>query len=110
MRVLFLISILILGACTNQRGAALPTAWARADGQPVNSGLLDIDSLDCKDGIQKPEGANSSKADKAGDSRAMVDDFVSWHERPRLRADQKLSWRRLGVVVSNRRRRMNHGH
>ena len=57
--------------------ATLPTAWARADGKPVNSGLLDIDTLDCKDGIQKPDGAISSNANKAGDSRAMVDDFVS---------------------------------
>lgn len=77
MRVLLLISILMLGACTGPPGATLPTAWARADGQPVNSGLLDIDNLDCKDDIQKPDGAISSKADKAGDSRIMVDDFVS---------------------------------
>jgi hypothetical protein len=77
MRVLLLISILMLGACTGPPGATLPTAWARADGQPVNAGLLDIDSLDCKDGIQKPDGAVGSKANKGGDSRAMVDDFVS---------------------------------
>jgi hypothetical protein len=77
MRVLLLISILTLGACTGPPAATLPTAWARADGRPVNSGLLDIDTLDCKDGIQKPEGTVSSKADKAGDSRTMVDDFVS---------------------------------
>jgi hypothetical protein len=76
MRVLLVISILMLGACTREPAATLPTAWARADGQPVNSGLLDIDSLDCKDGIQKPEGAAGSKANKADNSRAMVDDFV----------------------------------
>jgi hypothetical protein len=76
MRVLLLISILMLSACAGQPGATLPTAWARTDGQPVNSALLDIDRLDCKDGIQKPDGAVSSKADKADDSRAMVDDFV----------------------------------
>ena len=77
MRVLLLISILMLGACAGPPGATLPTAWARADGQPVNAGLLDIDSLDCKDGIQKPDGAASGNANKGGDSRAMVDDFVS---------------------------------
>jgi len=75
MRVLILISILMLGACAGP-AATLPTAWARADGQPVNSALLDIDSLDCKDGAQKPDGAISSKADKADHSRAVVDDFV----------------------------------
>jgi hypothetical protein len=66
----------MLGACSGPPAATLPTAWARTNGQPINSGLLDIDTLDCKDDIQKPEGAISSKADKAGDSRAMVDDFV----------------------------------
>ena len=76
MRVFLLISILTLGACAGPPGATLPTAWARADGQPVNSGLLDIDSLDCKDGIQKPDGAAGGKANKVSDSRAMVDDFV----------------------------------
>jgi hypothetical protein len=76
MRVLLLMSILMLGACARQPGAILPTAWARADGQPVSSALLDIDSLDCRDGIQKPDGAASSKASKGDDSRAMVDDFV----------------------------------
>ena len=78
MRVFLLISVLMLGACAGQQpGATLPTAWARADGQPVNSGLLDIDSLDCKDGMQRPEGATRGKADKDADSRAMADDFVS---------------------------------
>ncbi len=75
MRVLLLISILTLGACAKQ--PTLPTAWARADGQPVNSGLLDIDSLNCKDEMQRPDGAARDKADKRGYSRAMVDDFVS---------------------------------
>jgi hypothetical protein len=77
MRVVLLISILMLGACTRQPGAILPTAWARADSQPVNSGLLDIDSLDCRDEIQKPVGADGGKTNKGGDSRATVDDFVS---------------------------------
>jgi hypothetical protein len=67
----------MLGACTRQQKAILPTAWTRADGQPVNSALLDIDSLDCRDGIQKPDGAAGGKASKGGDNRAMVDDFVS---------------------------------
>jgi hypothetical protein len=66
MRLLLLASILTLGACAEQ--ATLPTAWARADGQSVNSRLLDIDSLDCKDEL-----AASGKADKG---QAMVDDFV----------------------------------
>ncbi len=77
MRLLLLISVLMLGACTGQTGATRPTAWARADGQAVNSGLLDIDSLDCKDEMEKPDGAIRGKADKDADSRAMADDFVS---------------------------------
>jgi hypothetical protein len=76
MRVLLLILVLMLGACTRQPGA-LPTVWARADGQPASSALLDIDSLDCRDKIQKPDGEAGGKANKGGDSRAMVDDFVS---------------------------------
>jgi len=67
----------MLGAYTRQLGAILPTAWARADGQPVNSALLDIDSFDCRDEILKPDAAAGAKANKDGDSRAMVDDFVS---------------------------------
>ena len=81
MRVLLLISILMLGACAKQPAATLPTAWARSDGQPVNAGLLDIDRLDCKDGIQKPDGATRGEADKSAENRAidrtMVDDFDS---------------------------------
>jgi hypothetical protein len=81
MRVFLLISILMLGACAERPAATLPTAWARADGRPVNAGLLDIDSLDCKDGIQKPDGADHGKADKGAETRAidrtMVDDFAS---------------------------------
>lgn len=77
MRVLLLTLVLMLGACTKQPGAILPTAWARADGHPASSALLDIDSLDCRDGIQKPDGAPGGNANKGGDSRAMVDDFVS---------------------------------
>jgi hypothetical protein len=71
MRLLLLTSILMLGGCAGQ--ATLPTAWARADGQPVVSELLDIDSLDCKDEMQSLDGAASGKVDK----KAMVDDFVS---------------------------------
>jgi hypothetical protein len=71
MRALLFIAILMLGACARQ--APLPTAWARADGHPVNSGLLDIDSLDCKDQAQKPDGAARSNAG----NQATVDDFVS---------------------------------
>jgi hypothetical protein len=77
MRLLLLISILMLGACAGQPRAALPTAWARADGHPVNSGLLEIDSLDCKDEMPKTDAAARGKADKDGYGRAMVDDFVS---------------------------------
>jgi hypothetical protein len=77
MRALLLIPILTLCACTRQPEATLPTAWARADGRPVISGLLDIASLDCKDQIQGPDEAAPGKADKGGYSRAMVDDFIS---------------------------------
>lgn len=73
MRVLLLISMLALGACAGGKQATLPTAWARVDGQPVNSALMDIDSLDCKDGMPAPDGAAGEKAA----NRAMVDDFVS---------------------------------
>lgn len=73
MRVLFLIPILALAACARQPEAVLPTAWARADGQPVVSGLVDIASLDCKDDMQSGDGAIRGNAD----SRAMVDHFVS---------------------------------
>lgn len=76
MRLLLLISILMLGGCAT-RQATLPTAWARADGQPVNSGLLDIDRLDCKDEAQKSDGAASGNADKGGKSQAVVDNFVN---------------------------------
>jgi hypothetical protein len=76
MRVLLLISIVMLGACAKQPALTLPTAWARADGRPVNSALLDIDSLDCKDEIQKPEGAIRDKADKDSSNHAIVEDFV----------------------------------
>jgi hypothetical protein len=77
MRVLLLISILMLGACTRQSEATLPTAWARADGQPVVAGLLDIASVDCKDEIQNPEGTARGNAHTGGYSQAMVDGFVS---------------------------------
>jgi hypothetical protein len=76
MRALLLVLILTLGACARQ-SVTLPTAWVRADGRPVNSGLLDIDTLDCKDEMQKPDGAVRGNTDKAADDRALVDDFVS---------------------------------
>jgi hypothetical protein len=65
------ISISALGACTRQ--PTLPTAWTRADGQPANSALLDIDTLACKDEAQQPDGAARAKVN----SQAMVDDYVS---------------------------------
>jgi hypothetical protein len=77
MRLLLLISILTLGACTSEPKATLPTAWARADDQPVGSGLLDIDKLDCRDQIQKSDGAANGRASKDDNTGAMVDDFVS---------------------------------
>lgn len=77
MRVLFLISILTLTACARQPEATLPTAWARADGQPVVPGLLDIASLDCKDDMQSGDAAVRGNADKGSYSRIMVDHFVS---------------------------------
>jgi hypothetical protein len=75
MRALLLISLLMLGACAKE--AKLPTAWARTDGRPVNSALLDIDSLDCKDEAQKPDPASSGNGEKSGKGQAMVDSFVS---------------------------------
>jgi len=75
MRVLLFVLILImLGACAGE--PKLPTAWARADGHPINSGLLGIDSLDCKDEAQKPDRAAGGDAEKGGKSHAMVDNFV----------------------------------
>jgi hypothetical protein len=70
MRLLLFIPLLTFTACAGP-GATLPTAWARADGQPVNTGLLDIDNLDCRDEI-----AAGGKVDKSGYSQAAVDDFV----------------------------------
>lgn len=75
MRVLLLLSILTLAACARQPEATLPTAWARADGQPVVSGLLDIASQDCKDDMQSGDGAVHGNADK--NAHTMVDHFVS---------------------------------
>ncbi len=74
MRALLLLSLLTLCACASQ--PTLPTAWARADGRPVVSGLVDIASLDCKDEMQRPDGAGPMGGNKA-DSRAMLDHFVS---------------------------------
>ena len=76
-RVLLLIAILMLSACARQPEAMLPMAWARADGQPVNPPLLDIDSLSCKDEMQKPDGETSDKVDNGRHSQAMVDNFIS---------------------------------
>ena len=74
MRALFLVSALMLGACAQE--PELPKAWARTDGRPVVSGLLDIATLDCKDEIQKPDGVGGN-ADKSTDSRGPVDHYVS---------------------------------
>jgi hypothetical protein len=71
MRVFLVISVLMLGACTRQPEATLPTAWARTDGQPVNSRLLEIAGLDRRDEMQSRDGASSGRADK------VVEDFVS---------------------------------
>jgi hypothetical protein len=71
VRALLLISILMLGACTRQPDATLPSAWARTDGQPVNSGLLEIAGLDCRDEMQSADGASRGPVDK------VVGDFVS---------------------------------
>jgi hypothetical protein len=74
MRLLLLTSILLLGACAEQ--AALPTAWVRADGRPINSGLLDIDSLDCKDKMLGADEDGSGKMDNSRYSEAKVQNFV----------------------------------
>jgi hypothetical protein len=71
-----LVPVLMLGACAKQPEMKLPDAWARADGRPVNSGLLDIAGLDCKDQMKSPDAAARGAADKDGYSRAMIDDFV----------------------------------
>jgi hypothetical protein len=76
LRALALTSILLLGACAGQKEATLPTKWARADGQPVNSGLLDIDTLNCKDRMQTPDKPPQGKPDKDAYVQAMVDDFL----------------------------------
>ena len=74
MRVLLLVSVLMLGACAGQ--PELPTSWARADGRPVVSGLLDNATLDCKDELRKPDGADGDP-DKGGDNRTAADHYVS---------------------------------
>ena len=73
MRALLLVSVLTLGACAQE--PELPKAWARADGRPVVSALLDIATLECKDEIQKPDGAGGNP-EKSGDSRGAVDHYV----------------------------------
>jgi hypothetical protein len=77
MRVHLLISALILGACAGQSRTPLPKSWVRADRQPVNSGLLDIDTIGCRDEMLTPDSAARGRADKGDYSQAMVDDFVS---------------------------------
>jgi hypothetical protein len=72
MRLLLLIPILMLGACTKPE-VTLPTAWARADGKSINSELLDIDILDCRDETQSIDGTANGKVDKT----AVVGDFVN---------------------------------
>jgi len=74
MRALLLVSVLMLGACA--REPELPKAWARADGRPVVSGLLDIATLDCRDEMQKPDEA-AGDPDKSSDSRGPVAHYVS---------------------------------
>jgi len=76
MRALSLISLLLLAACAEHHEATLPAKWARVDGQPVNAGLLDIDTLNCKDEMQTPDKAVQGKADKDAYIQAMVEDFV----------------------------------
>ncbi len=77
MRLSLFVAILLLGACARQPEAALPTAWTRADGRPMNSALLDIDSISCRDDMQTADGTAHDSVDKKGYSRAMVDDFIS---------------------------------
>ena len=76
MRVLWFVSALMLGACAGQSGIPLPTSWVRADRQPVNLGLLDIDTTSCRDEMLAPDSAARGKADKGDYSQAMVDDFT----------------------------------
>lgn len=73
MRWLLLISILTLGACADERDVNLPTAWVRADRQPTDSALLNIDILDCKDETQDLNRETVGKVDKS----AVVRDFTS---------------------------------
>jgi hypothetical protein len=77
MRVALLILVLMLGACAGRSGKPLPTSWVRADSQPINSGLLDIDTIGCRDEILTSDSAARGKADKGDYSQAMVDGFVS---------------------------------
>jgi hypothetical protein len=74
MRLLLLVSVLILGACAQE--PKVPTAWARADGRPVVSGLLDIATTDCKDEVRKPD-ETGGDPDKPSDKRGPVDHYVS---------------------------------
>jgi hypothetical protein len=72
MRWLLLISILMLSACAGS-DMTLPTAWVRADRQPTNAELLNIDILYCKDETQDINEATIGKVEKS----AVVRDFVS---------------------------------
>ena len=76
LRPFSLFAILLLGACAGKQEAILPTKWARADGQPVSSGLLDIDTLKCRDEMQTPDKAAHGKLDKDAYIQAMVEDFA----------------------------------
>ena len=74
MRALLLVSVLMLGACAQE--PELPKAWARTDGRPVVSGLLDIATLDCKDEMRKPDDFGGNP-DKISDGRGPIDHYVS---------------------------------
>jgi hypothetical protein len=81
MRLLLLVPVLLLGACAQE--PKLPKAWARADGRPVVSGLLDIATLDCKDEVKKPAedsdnlGETTGSLGKSGNGRDVVENYVS---------------------------------
>jgi hypothetical protein len=76
LRTPVLISIVMLAACSRSPEAVLPTAWARADGQPVVSGLLDIATLDCKDEIKSADKDKDDDSHAIGDSHAVVARYV----------------------------------
>jgi len=73
MRLLVLVSIVLLCGCADQRAVTLPSAWIRANGQPTDAQLLNIDTMDCRDQTQDADGTASGKVDK----NAVVGDFVT---------------------------------